>query len=368
MSNFTDAENRGVIIPAREVYVLASEAVVGREEHCGPLGECFRIRDNKDDSFGMDSWEAAESEMQRLAMNGILAGAEFTAQDFGAIFAGDLLNQCVGSNYGLMGFGIPYFGLYGACSTAAEGLMLASILCGTTGRICGAVSSSHNCSAERQFRFPLEYGGQRTPTSQWTVTGAGAFAVGTDAALAKEDGRMVRIADVMPGIVCDRGITDIGNMGAAMAPGAADTILRYFRATGTDESDYDLIVTGDLGREGSEILQELMRSEGHEICGVHEDCGLLIYGEGSDKHAGGSGCGCSAAVMAAHIIPEMRRGRWGNVLFVGTGALMNPMVLNQGKSIPGIGHLVHLVGEPRQANIGSGSPDGQTFGGVMPEM
>ena len=345
MQSYTNAENRGVITPARDVYIIASEAVVGREEHGGPLGDYFRIRDNKDDSFGMSSWEKAESEMQRLAMNGILAGAEFGAEDFGAIFAGDLLNQCVGSNYGLMSFGIPYFGLYGACSTAAESLMLGSIFCGATGRMCGAVSSSHNCSAERQFRFPLEYGGQRTPTSQWTVTGAGAFAVGAEPELTKDGGRLVRIADVMPGIVCDRGITDINNMGAAMAPAAADTLLRYFRATGTDASDFDLIVTGDLGREGSGILRELMRSEGYETDGVYTDCGLLIYGDGSDKHAGGSGCGCSASVMAAYIIPEMRRGRWGDVLFVGTGALMNPVVLNQGESIPGIGHLVHLISE-----------------------
>ena len=345
MPNYTNAENRGIIKPARDVYIVANEAVVGREEHLGPLGEYFNIRDNKDDSFGMDSWEKAESEMQRLAMNGIFAGASFSPKDFGTIFAGDLLNQCVGSNYGLMGFGIPYLGLYGACSTAAESLILASIVCGATGLMCGAVSSSHNCSAERQFRFPLEYGGQRTPTYQWTVTGAGAFAVSTDPTVTKDDGRSVKISDVMPGIVCDRGITDINNMGAAMAPGAADTILRYFRATGTDADDYDLIITGDLGREGSGILQELLRSEGYEIAKQHRDCGLLIYGEGSDKHAGGSGCGCSASVMAAYIIPEMRHGEWGNILFIGTGALMNPVVLNQGKSIPGIGHLVHIVSE-----------------------
>lgn len=338
-------ENRGIITPAREVYILASGAVVGREEYKGPLGQYFDIRDNKDDSFGMKSWEQAESEMQRLALDGVLAGSPFTAEEIAFLFAGDLLNQCVGSNYGLLNFRIPYLGLYGACSTAAEGLMLASLLCGTTGLRAAAVSSSHNCSAERQFRFPMEYGGQRTPTSQWTVTGAGAFVLGTDPAESKHAGKALRVADVMPGIPLDKGITDINNMGAAMAPAAADSLLRYFKATSTAPDDYDLIITGDLGREGTGILIEFVNSEGYELAGVHKDCGLLIYGEGSDKHAGGSGCGCSAVVMAACILEEMRRGTYGNVLFMGTGALMNPVVLNQGQSIPGIGHLVHIISE-----------------------
>ncbi len=347
-----NAESRGVITPAREVYILASGAVVGREEYKGPLGRYFDIRDNKDDSFGMKSWEMAESEMQRLALDGVLAGSPFTAEEIGFLMAGDLLNQCVGSNYGLLNFRIPYLGLYGACSTAAEGLLIASLLCGTTGLRAASVSSSHNCSAERQFRFPMEYGGQRTPTSQWTVTGAGAFVVGTDPAESKHEGRTVRVADIMPGIPLDKGITDINNMGAAMAPAATDTILRYLKETGTAPDDYDLIITGDLGREGSEILLEFMRSEGYELAGVHKDCGLLIYGEDTDKHAGGSGCGCSGVVMAACILQEMRRGTYGNVQFIGTGAVMNPVVVNQGQSTPGIGHLVHLVGESRQANIG----------------
>ncbi len=339
------SKNRGVIKPARPVYILAGSAVVGREEYKGPLGRYFSIRDNKDDSFGMKSWEMAESEMQRLALNGVFAGAAFGAEDIGFLFAGDLLNQCVGSNYGLLNFGIPYLGLYGACSTAAEGIILASLLCGSTGIKGAAVSSSHNCSAERQFRFPMEYGGQRTPTSQWTVTGAGAFAVGCDPAESKHNGCCVRVADVMPGIPMDKGITDVNNMGAAMAPAASDTLIRYLMETDTNPGDYDLIITGDLGREGSEIMEEFLRSEGYEIKGVHKDCGLLIYGGGSDKHAGGSGCGCSAVVMSACILEEMQRGTYGNVLFIGTGALMNPVVLNQGQSIPGIGHLVHLVRE-----------------------
>ncbi len=336
---------RGIIKPERDVYILSSSAVVGREEHKGPLGKYFDVRDGKDDSFGMKSWESAESEMQRLALNGAFAGSVISREDIGFLFAGDLQNQCVGSNYGLLNFGIPYLGLYGACSTAAEGIMLATLLCAFTGHKAAAVSSSHNCSAERQFRFPMEYGGQRTPTSQWTVTGSGAFIVGEDKSETKHGGCAVRVADVMPGIPLDKGITDVNNMGAAMAPAAADTILRYFRDTGTSATDYDLIITGDLGREGSGILMELIRSEKYDISDVHNDCGLLIYEDGTDKHAGGSGCGCSAVVMAAYILREMRRGAYRNVLFVGTGALMNPVVLNQGQSIPGIGHLVHLVSE-----------------------
>ena len=339
---------RGLITPRLPVYILASSAVVGREEYKGPLGEYFDVRDNKDDSFGMKSWERAESEMQRLALNGVFAGAAFGEEDVGFLFAGDLLNQCAGSNYGLLNFRIPYLGLYGACSTAAEGLILASIMCGSTGMRCAAVSSSHNCSAERQFRFPMEYGGQRTPTSQWTVTGAGAFAVGTDARDTKHDGLLIRIPDVMPGIAIDKGITDINNMGAAMAPAVADTLLRYFASTATTGDDYDLIVTGDLGREGSGILCDLMRFEGRPIDGKHSDCGLMIYDESSDKHAGGSGCGCSAVVMSACILERMRRGEIRNVLFIGSGALMNPVMLNQGESIPGIGHLVHLVAQERE--------------------
>ena len=336
---------RGVIEPARPVYILASGAVVGREEYAGPLQKYFEVRDNKDDSFGMDSWEKAESEMQRLALNGVLAGSPFGEGDIGFLLAGDLLNQCVGSNYGLLNFKIPYLGLYGACSTASEGIMLASLLCGTTGIRAAAVSSSHNCSAERQFRFPVEYGGQRTPTSQWTVTGAGAFIVGTDAGESKHSGKSLRVADVMPGIAMDKGISDINNMGAAMAPAAADTLLRYFKDTDTSPENYDLIITGDLGREGSAILSEFMRAEGYDIDSVYKDCGLLIYGDSGDKHAGGSGCGCSAVVMAAYIFEEMRRGRYSNVLFIGTGALMNPVMLNQGETIPGIGHLVHITAE-----------------------
>lgn len=338
-----NSANGGIYRPQKPVYVLSGFAVVGREEKNGPLGKYFHAYDGKDDSLGMDSWEMAESEMQRLALNGAFAGAVFSESDVGFLLAGDLQNQCVGSSYGLLGFGIPYLGLYGACSTAAEGILIATLLCGATGKRAAVVSSSHNCSAERQFRFPMEYGGQRTPTSQWTVTGSGAFVLGNSPNETKYGKRAVRVADVMPGIPMDMGISDVNNMGAAMAPAAADTLIRYFRTTGGQPKDFDLIVTGDLGKEGSAILRELMKSEGIILGDEYEDCGMLIYGDGADKHAGGSGCGCSAVVLAAVILEKMHAGELGNVILIGTGALMNPLVLNQGMSIPGIGHLVHLT-------------------------
>ncbi len=341
----TETEKRTEFLPhapASPVYITGGCTVVGHEEMRGSLGRYFTVSDPKDDLFGMETWEQAEAQMQRLALGGALKEAPFSASDVDFMFAGDLLNQCAASEYGLAEFDIPFFGLYGACSICAEGLALAALVSGSTGKRCAAVTSSHNCSAERQFRSPVEYGGQRTPTSQWTVTGAAAFLLGTDAAETVPGGRRVRVADVFPGIVKDMGITDINNMGAAMAPAAADTVLRYFRATGTDASDYDLILTGDLGREGSEIFCELTALEGMPVKERHRDCGLLIYDESTDKHAGGSGCGCSAVVLEAYIIPEMRRGKYGNVLFIGTGALMNPTMLSQGMSIPAIAHLVHL--------------------------
>ena len=208
-----------------------------------------------------------------------------------------------------------------------------------------AVTSSHYCSAERQFRYPLEYGGQRAPTSQWTVTGAGAFILSSCEEDVSDREYEPCVTEVMPGFVVDRGINDVNNMGAAMAPAAADTLYRYF-SSGHTPDEFDMIITGDLGREGSSLLIDLLYSSGIDISSRHVDCGKLIYNiDSDDKHAGGSGCGCSAVVMAAHILRNIREGKLGNVIFVGTGALMSPLVLNQGSTIPGIGHLVHIVGE-----------------------
>lgn len=334
-----------IIAPARCVRVIASGSVAGREEHRGPLGDTFDFHDATDDRFGMSTWEKAESEMQRLAMQSALKGARLDDGELDYLLAGDLMNQCVGSNYGLLTFGVPYLGLYGACSTMAEGMLLGSLLVGGAERRCGVATSSHNCTAERQFRFPVEYGGQRPPTAQWTATAAGAVILSS---VPEDEGRLhgsfeIRITETLAGEAIDAGITDMGNMGAAMAPAAADTLERYFRESGREPESFDLIVTGDLGAEGSGILCDLLFSHGFLIAPRHADCGLLLYDrERQDKHAGGSGCGCSAVVMASHVLRNMAEGVYRDVLFVGTGALMNPMTVQQGLSIPGIGHLVHL--------------------------
>lgn len=320
--------------------ILASASAVGKKEAEGPLGEIFDLRD-PDGRFGMGTWESAESEMQRMAFNTVMAKLGVRDRDVDALFAGDLLNQCVGSAYGLLGFDIPYFGLYGACSTCAEGLLLASLaVTGGQFSLCGAVTSSHYCSAERQYRTPLEYGSQRPPTAQWTVTGAGAFLIGS------ADGHPdaeVRITRGMAGKAMEKGVNDANNMGAAMAPAAADTLLRFFRNTGESPDAYDLIVTGDLGFEGGSILRELMLAEQCPL-DRYTDCGQLIYDrERQDVHGGGSGCGCSAVVMASHFVPLLQKGKIHRMLFLATGAMMSPDSIKQGQSIPAVAHLLELT-------------------------
>ena len=312
-------------------------SVVGKKEVDGPLGKLFDVCDQTD-TFGADTWEKAESEMQRIALDTALTRSGLSVSGIGALFAGDLMNQCTSSSYGLANFDIPYFGLYGACSTCAESLILSSMLV-DSGKIkkAAAVCSSHNCSAERQFRFPLEYGGQRTPTSQWTVTGAGAFIVGEGSE------RSPKITAVMPGIVVDRGISDVNNMGAAMAPAAINTIGAYFKESGESPDDFDAIVTGDLGFEGSNILVDILKAEGLDVSKRHRDCGLMIYDrKKQDAHAGGSGCGCSAVVLASHFLPKLKNGEFKKILFVATGAMMSPTSLLQGLAIPGIAHLLKI--------------------------
>ena len=328
-----------------DASVLSAASVVGYLERGGPIGECFDFFDDKKnggDRFGQDTFEKAESEMQRIALNCALGKCALKERQLGAIFAGDLLNQCTSSAYGLLDFDVPYFGLYGACSTAAEGLMLAAAMV-THGvfNTCAAVASSHNCTAERQYRTPLEYGGQRTPTAQWTVTGAGAFVLGAS------DEHHARVTAALPGIAVEKGITDTNNMGAAMAPAAADTLIRYFRASATLPQDYDAIVTGDLGYEGGSILRELLRIEGYDMGKRYQDCGQIIFTrQTQDTHAGGSGCGCSAVVVASYLLPKLVRGEIRKMLFLGTGAMMSPSSIQQGLAIPGIAHLI-VVESPK---------------------
>lgn len=329
----------GVIRLENTPSIVGYAAVVGKKEYEGPIGADFDLHDETD-TFGMDTWEKSESEMQRIALNLALSRASLSGEDIDAIFAGDLLNQCTGSAYGMLGFSKPYFGLYGACSTFAESTILSALTvnAGYFHR-CAAVSSSHFCSAERQFRFPLEYGGQRAPTAQWTATAAGSFVIA-----AEGDGPY--ITEVLPGTIVDKGINDINNMGAAMAPAAIDTMMKYFKETGKDPDAFDLILTGDLGLEGHSIALSFMKAGGFDIERVYNDCGLLLYGADSqDVHCGGSGCGCSASVMAGHIMKRFAKGELHDVLYLATGALMSPSALQQGNTIPGIAHLVHISSE-----------------------
>lgn len=332
-----------------ETDVLAAASVVGGKEKAGPLGDCFDFF-NPDDRFGQDTWEKAESEMQRMALAGALGKAGLTDADVDVLLAGDLLNQCTGSAYGLIDYHIPYLGLYGACSTAAEGLLTASVFVGAGyARVAANVTSSHNAAAERQFRTPLEYGGQRPGSGQWTVTGAGAFLTvprgyGKDGTRCRP---LAHVAAVMPGMAVDRGVTDANNMGAAMAPAAESTLCRFFTATHTTPRDYDLIVTGDLGWEGGRILCDLMDThlspagDNLSVRGRYNDCGMMMFSRNTqDTHSGGSGCGCSAAVLASYLLPRVQSGAIGRLLFLATGALLSPDSVKQGRSIPGVAHLV----------------------------
>ena len=311
--------------------------VVGKKEGEGPLAHTFDYVD-RDDRFGQTSWEKAECHMQKLAMDRALARAGLEEPD--VLFAGDLLNQCISSAYAARGRKTPFFGLYGACSTMGEGMILAAMtLDGGFGQYAAAGASSHFCTAERQYRTPLEYGGQRPPTAQWTVTGAGAVVLSAG-------GEGPKITCCTVGKVTDKGVTDANNMGAAMAPAAADTLAAHFRDTGRSPSFYDVILTGDLGVLGSTLLARLLDREGYDVQGVHQDCGKLIFDmERQDVHCGGSGCGCCATVLTGYVMEQLQTGVWKNILFCPTGALHSPTAIMQGQPIPGICHAVAIESE-----------------------
>ena len=312
--------------------ILETAAIVGQKEGEGPIAQIL-----EDDKFGEETWEKSESRLQREAALTALKKAKLTPSDINYVLAGDLLNQCVGAHYGMRDLEIPFLGLYGACSTMAESLSIGSMLIsGGYADYTMCVTSSHFCSAEKQFRYPLEYGGQRAPSAQWTVTGAGC------AVLAK-DGDGPKITHVTTGKIIDMGVSDLNNMGAAMAPAAIDTLTAHFEDTGLKADDYDLILTGDLGLIGSDILEELMLEEGYDIRENHNDCGKIIFDiEKQDVHSGGSGCGCCGSVFCGHIIKEIRSGKYKRVLLIATGALMNPMTVKQGETIPAIAHAVAI--------------------------
>ena len=320
--------------------ILAASSVVGEKEGQGPLGQYFDHVE-KDPKFGMETWEQAESTMQLMAAEKAIKKAGLSKEQLDFLFAGDLLGQLIATSFGLMELERPVFGVYGACSTIGEALLLASMaLCGGAGNYALAVTSSHFAGAEKQFRFPLPYGNQRPLSATWTVVGSGAVIV---AAEDKKGKAMAKITGGTPGRIIDFGVKDSMNMGAAMAPAAWNTICQNFEDFGVDASYYDRIITGDLGMVGQKALLDFMKSSGYDITGKHMDCGLEIYDRGEqDVHSGGSGCGCSAVTLCARILPKLMRGEWSRVLFVPTGALLSTVSYNEGQSIPGIAHAVIL--------------------------
>lgn len=317
-------------------YILESASVVGEKEGEGPLGDLFDMV-GEDAMFGCNSWEDAEGTLQKEAFTLAIGKSKIEKWQLRYLFAGDLLGQEMASFFGLAEVQIPMFGVYGACSTAGESLSLAAITIasGAADHVC-AITSSHFASAEKQFRFPLAYGNQRPPSSTWTVTGGAAFIVGNEEGIAK-------ITGITTGKIVDFGVKDSMNMGACMAPAAADTIFQSFQDFSCDEKAYDKIITGDLGEVGYEILLELMKDKGYDISTKLLDCGILIFDkELQGTNAGGSGCGCSATVLSALILKNLKEGVWKKVLFVPTGALISPVSHNEGLSVPGIAHAVVL--------------------------
>lgn len=318
--------------------ITAWASVAGKREAEGPLAHTFDIK-CRDTYFGQKTWEQAEKKMQQLALKKLLEKAGLSMEELDLVLSGDLLNQCIGSSFTLRNTGIPHLGLYGACSTMAEGLLAAAMAVG--GGFADravAMTSSHFAASERQYRFPLGYGGQRPPTSQWTVTGSGA-------ALVCREGSGPKITACTIGTVTDLGIQDANNMGAAMAPAAYATIRAHFADLQTGPEDFDRIVTGDLGQIGKELLMQLARRDGVSLGGKLMDCGTLVFDpDRQDVHAGGSGCGCSAITLCGTLLEELRSGKVKKLLFCGTGALLSPTSTQQSLPIPGICHAVSVTG------------------------
>ena len=318
--------------------ITAWASIAGKKEVEGPLAHTFDIK-CRDTYFGQKTWEQAEKHMQQLVLKKLISKAEITSDQIGLVFSGDLLNQCIGSSFSLRNTGIPHLGLYGACSTMAESLLMASMAVGGgfSDKVV-AMTSSHFASSERQYRFPLGYGGQRTPTSQWTVTGSGA-------ALVCSQGTGPKITACTIGTVTDLGVKDANNMGAAMAPAAYQSIRAHFEDLHCSPADFDLIVTGDLGQTGKELLMELARKDGISLGGKLTDCGTLIFDNTTqDVHSGGSGCGCSAITLCGYLLEQLKSGKLKKILFCGTGALLSPTSTQQGLPISGVCHAVCITG------------------------
>lgn len=316
--------------------IVSTYTIVGPKEGEGPLNQYFDMI-LEDDMWGQESFEKSESKIQEEAIKAAISNGGLTNQNINYLLSGDLLNQIITSAYTARQLSIPFFGLYGACSTMTQSLSLgAMLLDGGFADYVVCATSSHFSSAERQFRFPLEYGSQRKLSAQWTVTGAGATVLSSY-------GSGPYITYVTTGKIIDMGIKDAANMGAAMAPAAIDTLITHFRDTGYSPSDYDLILSGDLGKVGKAIVIDLMKKEGYDLSSIYTDCGVEIFdGETQDTHAGGSGCGCAAVVLNGYVYKEMMKGTFNRILIMATGALHSTMITQQGESIPGIAHAVTI--------------------------
>lgn len=324
----------------RPVYILNSASVVGTKEGQGPLGLLFD-KVGRDDMFGCKTWEEAESALQKEAVGLALEKAGLRPEDISYIFAGDLLGQSMATSFGISSYQIPLLGVYGACSTCGESLALGAMsIAGGFADKVACVTSSHFASAEKEFRFPLDYGSQRPLSATWTVTGSGAFVLSDEPEGGGRKAR-ARISAMTVGKVVDYGLKDSMNMGACMAPAAASTLEQHFTDFAGQPEEYDKIITGDLGKVGQRVLIDLLRKKGYDISEQHMDCGLEIYDAASqDTHAGGSGCGCSAVTLSAYILKQLEEGNWKKVLFMPTGALLSKTSFNEGMSVPGIAHGV----------------------------
>lgn len=323
-------------IPLVCPVITAWASIAGKKESEGPLKSYFD-ETSSDNHFGEQTWEQAEKKLQQMALNKLIEKAGIRKEHIDLVLSGDLLNQCIGSSFSLRNTNIPHLGLYGACSTMAESLLIASMVVGGgyADRVV-AMTSSHFASSERQYRFPLAYGGQRTPTAQWTVTGSGA-------ALVSANGNGPMIDSCTVGTVTDLGIKDAANMGAAMAPAAYRTIRSHFDDIATGPDEFDLIVTGDLGQTGMEILLELGKRDGVYLGGKITDCGTMVFDNTmQDVHSGGSGCGCSAITLCSYLLRQLNSGKLKHILFCGTGALLSPTSTQQGLPIPGVCHAVSI--------------------------
>ena len=334
---FFEQGRQSIKIPV-PVYIRASASIAGSKEGDGPLGDLFDMV-GVDDKFGSNTWEEAESTLQKETLQLAIGKAGLSGEDIRFLLAGDLLAQSMASSFGLASFQIPLIGLYGACSTCGLSLaMAAALIVGGMAQYVASVTSSHFASAEKEFRYPLGYGNQRPLSATWTVTGSGAFILSS---LKGKKDRAV-ITGLTIGKIVDLGMKDSMNMGACMAPAASSLICQHFADFGRTPEDYDQIITGDLGHVGQRVLLDMLAEKGFDLSGKHMDCGIEIYDEKQDAHAGGSGCGCSAVVLSAMILKKLEEGEWKRVLFVPTGALLSKTSFNEGKSIPGIAHALVL--------------------------